>query len=41
VSATGLIIPPGLKAPMVDYAIATAKCGLAVVALHHPIIEPD
>jgi hypothetical protein len=26
---------------MVDYAIATAKCGLAVVALHHPIIETD
>jgi hypothetical protein len=37
----GLIIPPGFKAPMVDYAIVTAKCGLAVVALHHPIIEPD
>jgi len=26
---------------MVDYAIATAKCGLAMVALHHPIIETD
>ncbi len=37
----GLIIPSGLKAPMVDYAIAPAKCGLAVVAPHHPIIEPD
>lgn len=30
-----------IQAPMVDYAQATAKCGLPVIALHHPLFTLD